>query len=43
MKSDNELYSPKATIGMIDQIIFLILEGGTDFVPEVGFGHLKVK
>lgn len=34
METENQLYSPKGTIGMIDQILFLALEEGTDFVPQ---------
>lgn len=32
MKSENQLYSPKGTIGMIGQILFVVLEEGTNFV-----------
>lgn len=33
MKSENQLYSPEGTGGAIDQIFFMVLEEGTDFVP----------
>lgn len=47
MTSENQLYSQKSTIDMIDQIIFLVSEWGTDFVAlsrilPLNFSHPKV-